>query len=114
MKKMVYLEEHGYILSPDDIVIKLISTSSLATVTFDLKVWAGVNQFSSYEKANEIFHHLVNEKGLSVNAIRKEVIHDALLFATCAIFVIVWVDSSASCLREWKHFWSEMAWGTRR
>ncbi|XP_065839117.1 death-associated protein kinase 1-like isoform X3 [Oscarella lobularis] len=54
MKKMVYLEEHGYILSPDDIF------------------WAAENQFSSSEKANEIFNYLVNEKGLSVNAIEEE------------------------------------------
>ncbi|XP_065839213.1 death-associated protein kinase 1-like isoform X2 [Oscarella lobularis] len=50
MKKMLYLEEHGYILSPSEIV------------------WAAEIQFSSFEKANEIFHHLVNEKGLSVSA----------------------------------------------
>ncbi|XP_065839111.1 delta-latroinsectotoxin-Lt1a-like [Oscarella lobularis] len=49
MKKMVYLEEHGYILSPSDIA------------------WAAEIQFSSSEKANEIFNYLVNEKGLSVN-----------------------------------------------
>ncbi|XP_065842926.1 death-associated protein kinase 1-like isoform X2 [Oscarella lobularis] len=50
---MVYLEEHGCILSPSYIV------------------WAAQNQFLSYEKANEIFNYLVNEKGLSVNAINK-------------------------------------------
>ncbi|XP_065838567.1 death-associated protein kinase 1-like [Oscarella lobularis] len=54
MKKMVYLKEHGYILSPSDIV------------------WGAENQFSSSEKANEIFNYLVNEKGLSVNAIEKK------------------------------------------
>ncbi|XP_065839231.1 death-associated protein kinase 1-like isoform X3 [Oscarella lobularis] len=47
------IEEHGYILSPFDIV------------------WAAQNQFSSSEKANEIFDHLVNKKGLSVNAIEE-------------------------------------------
>ncbi|XP_065839207.1 death-associated protein kinase dapk-1-like isoform X2 [Oscarella lobularis] len=51
MKKMLCLEKRGYILDSFDIF------------------WAAENGFSSYEKANEIFHHLVNEKGLSVDAI---------------------------------------------
>ncbi|XP_065838498.1 26S proteasome non-ATPase regulatory subunit 10-like [Oscarella lobularis] len=54
MKKMVCLEEHGYILSPLDIV------------------WGAGNPFSSSEKTNEIFNYLFNEKGLSVNAIEEK------------------------------------------
>ncbi|XP_065844346.1 death-associated protein kinase 1-like isoform X2 [Oscarella lobularis] len=53
MQKMLYLEEHGYILSADDIV------------------WAAGNQFLSSGKADEILNYLVNEKKLSVNAIDK-------------------------------------------
>ena len=62
--------------------------------------------------ANVIFHHLVIGKRLSVNA-TDEVIHNMLLFATCAIFGIVWEHSSAPCLLAWKLFWSEMPRGTQ-
>ncbi|XP_065844724.1 serine/threonine-protein phosphatase 6 regulatory ankyrin repeat subunit A-like [Oscarella lobularis] len=51
MKKMLCLEEHGYILSQSDFL------------------WAAGNRYSTFEKANEIFHHFVNEKELSVNTI---------------------------------------------
>ncbi|XP_065836858.1 serine/threonine-protein phosphatase 6 regulatory ankyrin repeat subunit B-like [Oscarella lobularis] len=54
MKKLLYLEEHGYVLMPTDIL------------------GAAYNKFSSSEKADEIFHYLVNEKGLSVNAIDED------------------------------------------
>ncbi|XP_065838535.1 death-associated protein kinase 1-like isoform X3 [Oscarella lobularis] len=51
MKKLICLEEHGYILLPCDIV------------------WAAPSQFASSEEANDVFHHIVNEKGSSVGAI---------------------------------------------
>ncbi|XP_065838541.1 death-associated protein kinase 1-like isoform X3 [Oscarella lobularis] len=53
-KKMLYLEKHGYTLSQDDLF------------------YGAKSKFSSYEKANEVFHHLVNEKELSVNAIDRD------------------------------------------
>ena len=73
---------------------------------------AAQSQFLSSEKANEIFRHLVDEKGLSADALEEEVIHD-VRFPTCAIFVIAWTHSSASCLLRWKHFRSEIARGTQ-
>ncbi|XP_065839061.1 serine/threonine-protein phosphatase 6 regulatory ankyrin repeat subunit C-like [Oscarella lobularis] len=75
MKKIVCLEEHGYILSPDD------------------SLWGAENQFSSSEKADEIFHHLVNEKGVSVNAI-EETNEMTPLHSACnegSIFGVKWL-----------------------
>ncbi|XP_065839216.1 death-associated protein kinase 1-like isoform X2 [Oscarella lobularis] len=75
MKKILCLEEHGYILSPSDII------------------WAAGNQFSSFEKANEIFHHLVNEKGLSVDATNQLDGNTPLHFAceNGSIFGVKWL-----------------------
>ena len=54
------------------------------------------------EKVNKIFHHLVNEKGLSVNAIDETVVDetDTPLHYACSrgsIFVVEWlVEHNAS------------------
>ncbi|XP_065843828.1 putative ankyrin repeat protein RF_0381 [Oscarella lobularis] len=75
MKKMVYLEEHGCISQSFDIL------------------WAAANPFSSSEKANEILHYLVNEKGLSVNAIEEED-GNTPLHCACevgSIFEVTWL-----------------------
>ncbi|XP_065839024.1 putative ankyrin repeat domain-containing protein 19 [Oscarella lobularis] len=72
-KKMVYLEEHGYILSSSDIV------------------WAAQNQFSSSE-VDRIFRHLVYEMGLSINDINWE--GNTPLQSACSsgsIFVVKWL-----------------------
>ncbi|XP_065838510.1 death-associated protein kinase 1-like isoform X2 [Oscarella lobularis] len=75
MKKVVYLEEHCNISSQEAIL------------------WAAENQFLSSGKANEIFHHLVNKKGLSVNAIEEEVgltpLHHACMSGS--IFGMKWL-----------------------
>ncbi|XP_065839084.1 death-associated protein kinase 1-like [Oscarella lobularis] len=49
MKKMLYLEKQGCHVRQYDIFI------------------AAENKFASSEQAHEVFHHLVNEKGMSIN-----------------------------------------------
>ncbi|XP_065838716.1 death-associated protein kinase 1-like isoform X1 [Oscarella lobularis] len=82
MKKMRYLEEHGCILSQSDIV------------------WAAENKFSSSEKANEIFHYLVNVKELRVKTIETMVFKNTPLHRACSvgsIYGVKWlVEHNAS------------------
>ncbi|XP_065838862.1 death-associated protein kinase 1-like isoform X2 [Oscarella lobularis] len=75
MEKLVYLKERGYILSSSDIVS------------------AAFNQFSSSEKADEIFYYFVNKDGLSVDAIEEKhgwtPLHGACIFGS--IFGMKWL-----------------------
>ncbi|XP_065838506.1 death-associated protein kinase 1-like [Oscarella lobularis] len=86
-KKMIYLEEHGYILSSSDLV------------------WAAQNQFSSSEEVDRIFHHLVYEKGLSINDIdweRNTPLHSAC--SSGSIFVVKWLiehRANINSVKKW-------------
>ncbi|XP_065839735.1 serine/threonine-protein phosphatase 6 regulatory ankyrin repeat subunit B-like [Oscarella lobularis] len=77
--KMTILEEHGCTLMPIDIVL------------------AGSAQFSSYADADRVFDHLVNEKGLRVNAVDEK--ENTPLHLAClvgSIFGVKWLVEHSS------------------
>ncbi|XP_065839077.1 death-associated protein kinase 1-like [Oscarella lobularis] len=81
MKKILLLENHGYSLIPNDML------------------WAAQSNVLSSEEAHEFFYHLVNEKGMSVNAtgwtINNTPLHEACLHGS--IFGVKWlVEHNAS------------------
>ncbi|XP_065839335.1 death-associated protein kinase 1-like [Oscarella lobularis] len=77
MKKMLYLEEHDCDVEPYDIC------------------FAAENIFASSEQAHEVFHYLVNEKGMSVNVTHEGLKRTPLKCACLdgSIFGVKWLIS---------------------
>ncbi|XP_065839980.1 receptor-interacting serine/threonine-protein kinase 4-like isoform X2 [Oscarella lobularis] len=83
LKKILFMEEHGYASLPTDIV------------------FAAERSFSSSKEADEFFCHFVVEKGMNVNATDK--VGDSPLHSACwfgSIFGVKWLAENKAALNK--------------